>query len=174
MMKKCCRPIWATKSGKLVRPKIRFSQIWFLGRKIFLCQKSDQYPNSNSPLFGPIVENILEVLHDDIANLARGKKLVLSFWDPNIDWFPVGPFGLTFVKNDWLGVWPPCQMMKKCCWWIWAPKSGKKFRPKNDFPKFVFFCRKTFCLKKNHFLPRAKLAISSWKTSNTFFDNRAK
>jgi hypothetical protein len=29
-------------------------------------------------------------------------------------------------------------------------------------------------IEKTHFLPRAKLAISSCKTSNTFFDNRPK
>ena len=29
-------------------------------------------------------------------------------------------------------------------------------------------------IEKTHFLPRAKLAISLWKTSNTFFDNRPK
>ena len=29
-------------------------------------------------------------------------------------------------------------------------------------------------IEKIHFLYRAKLAISSWKTSNTFFDNRPK
>ena len=46
----------SSKVRKKFRPKKRFSQIWFLGRKIFLCKKSHQYPNSNSPLFGPIVE----------------------------------------------------------------------------------------------------------------------
>ena len=46
----------SSKVRKMFRPKKRFSQIWFLGRKIFLCTKSHQYPNSNSPLFGPIVD----------------------------------------------------------------------------------------------------------------------
>ena len=69
-------------------------------------------------------------------------------WYLKIDWFPVGPFGLTFVKNYWWGIWPSCQIMKKCCWPIWASKSGKMFRPKNDFPKFGFWTVKFFLLKK--------------------------
>ena len=58
----------------------------------------------------------------------------------------MGPIGLTFVKNYWWGVWPSCQMMKKCYWPIWAPKSGKHFRP-----QFFFFQNGPllfFCLKK--------------------------
>ena len=64
--------------------------------------------------------------------------------------FPVGLFGYMFVKNNWWGVWPSCQMMKKCCRPIWALTSGKRFRPKkNNFPKFGF-CTVIFCfVKKN-------------------------
>ena len=124
---------------KNLGPKNHFPKFTFLGRKIFLCKKSYQYPNSNSPSFGPIVKEHIEVFHDDIANLARYRKCIFSIRDPNIDWFPVGPFGLMFVKNDWWGVWPSRQMMKKCCWPIWAPKSGKNFRPKKRFSQICVF-----------------------------------
>ena len=71
-----------------------------------------------------------------------------SIWDPKIDWFLVRPFGLTFVKNNWWGVWPSCQMLKNCCWPIWAPKSGKMFRPKKQFfLNLVFGPWNFFCVK---------------------------
>ena len=107
------------------------------------------------PYLDRLSKNVLEVFHDDIANLARYRKWVFSIWDPNIDWFPVGPFGLTFVKNDWWGVWPSWQMMKKCCWPIWAPKSGKNFRPKNWFSQICVFDREIFLCKKSHQYPNS-------------------
>ena len=114
----------------------QFSQIWFLYRKKKMCVKkvTNIQIVTHSYLF-QLSKNMLEVFHHDIANLAWYRKcfFFFSILDPKIDWFLVGPFGLTFVKNNWLGVWPSCQMMKKCCWPIWAPKSGKKFRNKKQF-----------------------------------------
>ena len=134
MIKKCCWTIWASKSGKNLRSKIWFSLIWFLNRDFFLVKKSYRYPNSNSPLFGPIVKKtcwkfcstILPFWHSAIRDFFI---FIFSIWDPKFNWFPVGPFGLTFMKNYWWGIWPSCQMMKKCCWPIWAPKSGIFLRP---------------------------------------------
>ena len=93
---------------------------------------------------------MLEVFHANIANLARYRKWVFFFkiWDQKIDWFPLRPFGLTFLKNNWWGVWPSSQMIKNCCWPIWAPKSAKKFRPKKRFSQIWFLDREIFCLKK--------------------------
>ena len=60
------------------------------------------------------------------------------------------PFGLTFLKNNWWGVWPSCQMMKNCCGLIWAPKSGKSFRPRKQFfsnlvfGPWIFVCKKSY------------------------------
>ena len=73
-----------------------------------------------------------------------------SIWDPKIDWFPVWPFGLMFVKNNWWGVWPSCQMRKNCCWPIWPQKSGKSFRPKKQFSQILFLDRKFFLCKKSY------------------------
>ena len=139
MMKICCWPIWAPKSGKSLDPKNDFPKFAFLTVKFFCANKITNIQIVTHPYLGRLSKNALEVLHDDIANLARGRKCIFSIWDPKIDWFPVGPFGLTFVKNDWWGVWPSCQMMKKCCWPIWAPKSGKNFRPRKRFSQICVF-----------------------------------
>ena len=87
-----------------------------------------------------------------MANLARYRKWFFfsSIWDLKIYWFPVGPFGLTFVTNNWWGVWPSCQMMKKCCWPIWAPKSEKNVRPKKHFSQIWFMDRKKKFGKKSY------------------------
>ena len=124
---------------KNFRPPKQFSQILFLGRKNFCAKKVTNIQIVTHPYLARMSKNELEVFHNDISNLARYRKCIFSIWDPKIEWFPVGPFGLTFVKNDWWGVWPSCQMMKKFCWQIWAPKSGKNFRPKNRFSQICVF-----------------------------------
>ena len=126
---------------KSLGPKNNFSKFGFWTIINLCVDKSYQYPNSNSSLFGPIVEKHVGILHEDIANLARYRKLVFFIWDPKFDWFPVRPFGLMFVKNNLWGVWPPYQMMNNCCWPIWAPKSGIKFRPKKQFSQIWFLYR---------------------------------
>ena len=65
---------WAPKSGKHFRPKNWFSQICVFDRKIFLCKKNYQYPIVTHPYYGGLSKNISKVFHDDIANLARGRK----------------------------------------------------------------------------------------------------
>ena len=118
---------WYAFSGLVIVPRSRTQ--WKYTCPLFAVNYQVTHPS-----LVRLSKNVLEVLHDDIANLARYRKCIFLIWDPNIDWFPVGPFGLTFVKNDWWGVWPSCQMMKKCCWWIWASKSGEKLRPKTPKP----------------------------------------
>ena len=134
---------------KILGQKNDFPKFGFWAVKFFCVKKVTNIQIVTNPYLGRLSKNVLEVFHDDIANLACGKKWVFSIWDPNIDWFPVGPFGLTFVKNDWWGVWPSCQMMKICCWPIWAPKSGKYFRPKKQFSQNWFLDRKNFLWRKS-------------------------
>ena len=46
-----------------------------MGRKIFLCKKSHQYPNSNSPLFGPIVEKRVGSFSRRYCQFGPGQKV---------------------------------------------------------------------------------------------------
>ena len=118
------------------------------GRWTFFCvRKGTNIQIVTHPYLAQLSKNMLEVFQADIANLARYRKCIFFIWDPNIDWFPVGPFGLMFVKNDWWGVLLSCQMMKKCCWLIWAPKSEKIFVP-NFFLQIWFLDRKLFLVKQ--------------------------
>ena len=136
-------------------PKNDFPKFGFFAVKFFCAKKFPNIQIVTHPYLGRLWKNVLEVFHNDIANLACGKKCIFLFWGPNIDWFPVGPFGLTFVKNDWWGVWPSCQMMKICCWQIWAPKSGKIIRPKKRFSKIWFLDREIFFGKKTYQYPNS-------------------
>ena len=138
MIKNCRWPIWAPKSGKNLRPKKRFSQFWFLGRKIFLCKKSHQYPNSNSPLFGPIVEKRIESFSRRYCQFGPGQKVGFFVLGPKYRLIPSGAIWAN-VREKLLMGRPSCQMMKKCCWPIWAPKSGKNFRPKKRFSQICVF-----------------------------------
>ena len=140
---------------KMLGPKNDFHKFGFLSVQICCVKKVTKIKIVTHPYLGRLLKNVLEVLHDDIANLARFRKCIFLIRDQNIDWFPVGPFGLTFVKNNWWGVWPSCQMMKMCCWPIWAPKSGKKFRPKIFFSQIWFLGRKIFLCKKTHQYPNS-------------------
>jgi len=140
---------------KILGPKNDFPKFGFWSVKFFCVKKVTNIQIVTHPYLGRLSKNVLEVFHDDIANLACGKKWVFSIWDPKIDWFPVGSFGLTFVKNDWWGVWPSYQMMKNCRWPIWAPKSGKNFRPKKRFSQIWFLGRKIFLCKKSHQYPNS-------------------
>ena len=156
MMKNCYWPVWAPKSGKKCRPKNQFFQILFLDHNIFSCKKSYQYPNSNSPLFGLIDKKHVGSLSRRYYQFGSVQKVFfLSIWGPKINWFPVLQFGLTFVKNNWWGFWPSCQMMKNWCWPIWAPKSGKSFRPRKRFSKIWFLDRQFFLCKKSNQYPKS-------------------
>ena len=62
----------------MLGPKNRFSQIWFLSRKIFLCKKNYQYSNSNSPLFGSIVEKTCWKIFTKILPCWQAKKSIFS------------------------------------------------------------------------------------------------
>ena len=67
-------------------PKQQFSQILLLDREKKIGKKKLPYPNKNSPLFGPIVKNVLEVVHDNIAYLAWYRKwfFFFKFWTQKI------------------------------------------------------------------------------------------
>ena len=149
MMKNCCWLIWAQKSGGNFRTKKRFSQIWFLGRNIFLCKKSYQYSKSNLTLFGPIVKNCVGSFSRRYCQFGLGQKVYFFWFGTQISTdSQCGHLGLTFVKNNWWGVWPSCQMMKNYCWPIWTQMSGKNFRPKKQFSQIWFLDRENFlCLK---------------------------
>ena len=110
--------------------------------------KSYQYLNSDSPLIGPIVEKHVGSFSRQYCQFSPVQTVFFLDLGPKIDWLPLRPFGLTFVKNNWWGVWPSCQMMKNCCWPIWAPKSGKNVRPKKKKSKLGFWTVKKFCVKK--------------------------
>ena len=79
MMKKCCRPIWVPKSGKNFRPEKRYSKIWFLYRDIFCGKKKLPYPNSNSPLFGLIVEKCFGRFSQQYCRLQKSWKVTFIF-----------------------------------------------------------------------------------------------
>ena len=91
------------KVRKNFRPKKQFSKVWFLDCEFFLLKKSYQYPSSNSPLIGSIVE-----------------KAVGSFWQrycsfgrPSIIFFIYYYF---FCCYFWaLFPFHPTGKAKKCC-----------------------------------------------------------
>ena len=65
----------SSKVRKKFMPKKRFSQIWFLGRKIFFfAKKVTNIQKITHPYLGRLSKNVLEVLHDNNANLARYRK----------------------------------------------------------------------------------------------------
>ena len=144
---------------KNLGPKNDFPKFGFWAVKFFCVKKLTNIQIVTHPYLGRLSKNALEVFHDDIAVLARDNKWVFSIWDPKIDWFPVGPFGLTFVKNNWWGVWASWQMMKKCCWPIWVPKSGKNFRPKKRFFQIWYLGCKIFLCKKSYQYPNSNSTL---------------
>ena len=143
MMKKCCWLIWGSKSGgKKLGQKNNFHNFFFCKKKV------NNIKIVAHPYLAWWSENVLEVFHESIANLADHKKWYFFTFHPKIDWFPMGPFRITFVKNNWWGVSPSCKTMKKCCGPIWVSKSGKNVRTKNWFSKIWFVNRKIcFCNK---------------------------
>ena len=60
---------------KFLGPENNFPKFAFLGRKKCLCKKSYQYPNSNSPLFGPIVENCVGSFSRRYCRLQKPWKV---------------------------------------------------------------------------------------------------
>ena len=104
MMKKCCWPIWAPKSGKKCTPKKQFSQTGFLDRKLVLCKKNVTNIQIDShPYFSRLSKNVLEVLHDYTANLARYRKCFFSLFNlgPNNCLIPSGAIWAN-VREKWL------------------------------------------------------------------------
>ena len=71
-----------------------------MDRKIVFGQKSYQYPNSNSLLFGIIVKKLLEVFHEDIAVLAGHEKFFFFIW-PFLGPIATSPtrYGLTILPT---------------------------------------------------------------------------
>jgi len=62
---------------KILGPKNDFPKFAFLGREIFLCKKTYQYPNSNSPLFGRIVEKHIGSLSRRYCQFGPGQKVYI-------------------------------------------------------------------------------------------------
>ena len=82
--------------------------------------------------------------------------------------FPSGQFRKTFVKKNWWGVCPSCQMIKKCYWLIWVFESGIQIRPKIQcftnlvFRLYFFYIYFFIFLFTNiQIVPKAYLARSS-------------
>ena len=69
----------SAKVRKKVQAQKRFFQIRFLDRQNFLCKKSYQYPNSNSPLFGPIVKKCVGSFSRRYCRLQKPSKV--GFFD---------------------------------------------------------------------------------------------
>jgi hypothetical protein len=68
---------------KILDPKNDFPKFAFLGLKIFCVKKLTNIQIVTHPYLGRLSKNVLEVFHDDIANLARGRKWVFKighFW----------------------------------------------------------------------------------------------
>jgi hypothetical protein len=61
-----------------------------LARKIFLCKKSYQYPNSNSPLFGPIVEKRVGSFARRYCQFGPGQKVGFFDLGPKYRLIPSG------------------------------------------------------------------------------------
>ena len=86
---------------KILGPENDFPKFAFLGRKKILCKKSYQYPNSNSPLFGPIVEKRVGSFSWRYCQFCPGQKV--SFFDlgPKYRLIPSGAIW-TNVREKWL------------------------------------------------------------------------
>ena len=59
---------------KMLGPKIDFPKFAFLTVKFFCAKKVTNIQIVTHPYLGRLSKNVLEVLHDDIANLARYRK----------------------------------------------------------------------------------------------------
>ena len=68
----------------MLGPKNDFPKFAFLGRKKFLCKKVTNIQIVTHPYLGRLSKNVLEVFHDDIANLARAESeyLKLAIFGP--------------------------------------------------------------------------------------------
>ena len=74
----------------MLGPKIDIPKFAFLGRKIFLCKKSHQYPNSNSPLFGPIVKQLVGSFARRYCQFGPGQKVYFFDLGPKYRLIPSG------------------------------------------------------------------------------------
>jgi hypothetical protein len=70
---------------KILRPKNDFPKFGFWAVKFFCVKKVTNIQIVTHPYLGRLSKNVLEVLHEDIANFACGKKWVFLIWDPKID-----------------------------------------------------------------------------------------
>ena len=94
----------------------------------FVSQKNSQYIFLKYGL-----SNRNEEQCSQISGLGMGmKNSVPNFWDWKWEWKTVFPtqVGKELTKES-------CQMMKICCWPIWAQRSGKNFRPKKRFSQIL-------------------------------------
>ena len=66
-------------------PKNNFPKFGFWAVKFLVKKKVTNILIVTHPYLGRLSKNVLEVFHDNIANLARYRKWVFSIWDPNID-----------------------------------------------------------------------------------------
>ena len=70
---------------KILGSKIDFPIFGCRAITFFCANKVTNIQIVTHPYLGRLSKNVLEVLHNDIANLARYRKCIFLIWDPNID-----------------------------------------------------------------------------------------
>ena len=74
----------------MLGPKIDFPKFAFLGREIFLCKKTYQYPNSNSPLFWTIVKKRVGSFSRQYCQFGPVQKVYFFDLGPKYRLIPSG------------------------------------------------------------------------------------
>ena len=74
----------------MLGPKNDFSKFGFWAVKIFCVKKVTNIQIVTRPYLGRLSKNVLEVFHDDIANLACGRKWVFFYFGPKYRLIPSG------------------------------------------------------------------------------------
>ena len=69
----------------MLGPKNNFPKFGFWAVNNFCAKKVTNIQIVTHPYLARLSKNVLEVFHDDIANLARDRKWVFSTWYPNIN-----------------------------------------------------------------------------------------
>ena len=75
----------SSKSEKILGPKNKFPKFGFWTVNFFCVKKVTNIQKVTHPYLVPLSKKVLEVLHDDIANLARYRKWIFPIFDPKID-----------------------------------------------------------------------------------------
>ena len=86
---------------KILGPKNDFPKFGFWAVKFFCVKKVTNIQIVTHPYLGRLSKNVLEVLHDDIANLARYRKCIFFDLGPKYRLIPSGAIWAN-VREKWL------------------------------------------------------------------------